>query len=442
MMHRTFRPTFVLVAALLTVACGNPASPASTATVEAGGPVAASAVEGTEGPAAALAYTPDASPTGQRIAAAQAVLRERPESVEAHVQLALLLMRRQRETSNAVLMRYAEDVLASARALAPEDSEVKLLTAMTLQDGHRFRGAAELAREVIAAEPGNATAHLVLADAQLELGEHGAAMDAVQAALELHPDLRSYNRAAHLRWLQGDFDSALAIMELALDSGSPRDPEASAWCFVDLGAMFLHRGDAARALASTDRALALVPDYVPGLVLRARALARAERLPEAIATMQQAVERRPSVEDLLRLAEWHEQQGDEAAATARRAEAERLSDDDPRPLALDLARRGLEPERAVTLAREELEARRNIAAHDTLALALARAGRHDEALSSMKAALALGTRDASLHLHAALVHALAGRMAEARAAHEQARAIDDAADPRLDAELRARLGAA
>lgn len=439
MKRRTSRPTFVLVGALLTAACGNAAPPAPT---PAQAPVAAIPAPATEGPTAALAYVPDGSPTGQRIAAAQTALREQPESVEAHLQLALLLMRRQRETSNAVLMRYAEDVLASARALAPEAPEVRLMTAMAHQDGHRFRRAAELASDVIAADPGNATAHLVLADAQLELGEHEAAMDSVQSALNLHPDLRSYNRAAHLRWLAGDFDGALAIMELALDSGSARDPEASAWCFVDLGTMFLHRGDAARALASSERALGLVPEYVPGLVLRARALWRADRVPEAIAALQQAVERRPSVEDLLRLAEWHEQQGDDAAATERRAQADRLGDDDPRPLALDLARRGLEPERAVALARKELLARRNIAAHDALALALARAGQHDEARTAMKAALALGTADANLHLHAALVHALAGRPAEARAAYERARELDDRADPRLDAELRTRLGSA
>jgi len=426
----------VLVGAL-TVACGNAAQPTVPA---AETPVAAATA--TNDPVAALAYAPDASPTGQRIAEAQAALREHPQSVEAHLLLAASLMRRQRETSNALLMRYAEDVLASARVLAPEDSQVLLMTAMALQDGHRFRGAAELAQQVLAAEPGNATAHLVLADAQLELGEHENAMDSVQAALNLHPDLRSYNRASHLRWLVGDFDSALAIMELALDSGSARDPEASAWCFVDLGTMFLHRGDPERALASTERALTLVPEYVPGLVLKARALARADRMPEAIATLQQAVERKPSVEDLLRLAEWHEQQGEAAAATEVRARAEQLADDDPRPMALDLARRGLEPERAVTLARKELEARRNIAAHDALALALARAGQHEDALTSMQAALALGTADANLHLHAALVHALAGRTDAAQTAFAKAQTIDAHADARLETELRTRLGAA
>lgn len=441
MKPRTSRPTLVLLA-LLAAACGNTASHGTSTAVIAEGPTSAAAPEVNEGPVAALTYVPDGSPTGQRIAAAQAAVREQPRSVEAHLELALLLMRRQRETSDAVLMRYAEDVLASARSLAPTDPQVRLMTAMAHQDGHRFRRAAELAREVIAADPGNATAYLVLADAQLELGEHEAAMDSVQTAVSLHPDLRSYNRAAHLRWLMGDFDSALAIMELALDSGSARDPEASAWCFVDLGTMFLHRGDAARALASSERALALVPEYLPGLVLRARALWRADRGAEAIAVMQQAVERRPSVEDLLRLAEWHEQQGAAAAAAERRAQAERLGDDDPRPLALDLARRGLEPERAVALARKELAARRNIAAHDALALALARAGQHDEARTAMEAALALGTADANLHLHAALVHALAGRPTEARAAYDAARELDDRADPRLDAELRTRLPAA
>jgi tetratricopeptide (TPR) repeat protein len=437
MKPRTSRPTLVLVCALLAAACGDAAAPAPSSTVA---PVAVAATNA--GPVAALAYTPDDSATGQRIAAAQATLRQHPDAVEAHVDLAMLLMRRQRETSDAVLMRYAEDVLASARALAPDDAEVTLMTAMAMQDGHRFRQAAQLASDVIAADPANATAHLLLGDARLELGEYEAAMDSVQAALNLHPDLRSYNRAAHLRWLVGDFDSALAIMELALDSGSSRDPEASAWCLVDLGAMFLQRGDAARALASSERALQLVPGYVPGLVLQARALARSDRMPEAIAAMQQAMERRPSVEDLLRLAEWHEHEGDEAAAAEQRAQADRLAEDDPRPMALDLARRGLEPERAITLARKELKARRNIAGHDALAVALARAGQHEEALTSMQAALALGTADANLHLHAALVHALAGRVADARTAFDRAQAIDGQADPRLAAELRGRLGAA
>ncbi|MEM9457002.1 MAG: tetratricopeptide repeat protein [Myxococcota bacterium] len=389
---------------------------------------------------AALAYAPDDSATGRRIAAAQAELRAQPDRIEAHLALATLLMRRQRETSNAVLMRYAQDVVDAARARAPEDPQVLLMHAMILQDGHRFSRASEVATEVLAMDPNNATAHLVRADAQLELGDYEGAMDSVQAALDLHPDLRSYNRAAHLRWLLGDFDSALAIMELALDSGSPRDPESSAWCFVDLGMMFLHRGDGVRARASAERALRLVPDYLPAQILEARALHRTGRPAEAIEQLTGVVDRKPLVEELLRLAEWHETAGDAEAAGQRRAQADRLASDDPRPLALDLARRGVQTERAVALAREELSARTNIAAHDTLAVALARAGEHDSAWASMERALAMGTTDANLHLHAALVHALAGRSTQAREALARAEQIDAAADPRVSDELRRRLG--
>ncbi|MCA9649869.1 MAG: tetratricopeptide repeat protein [Myxococcales bacterium] len=393
-------------------------------------------------PTAALAFTPDGSPTGRGISAAQAQLRQRPNDLRAHLDLAILFMRHQRETADASLMRYAEDVLASARSLAPADAQVRLLSAMVLQDGHRFEQAARIAREVLASDPSDATAHLVLGDAQLELGDYEGAMDSVQAAIDLHPDLRSYNRAAHLRWLMGDFDSALAIMELAIDSGSPRDPESSAWCFVDLGSMFLHRGDEARALASAERALSLVPSYLPGLALRARALAHRGDTSEAIEILAAVVERKPSVEDLLRLVEWHEAAAEPTAAAQRLAQAERLAQDDPRPMALWLARRGIQTERALALAEAAAEPRSDIATNDALAMAHARAGHHEQAQQAMQRALSLGTADANLHLHAALVDALAGRIETARRSLARAEAIDPAADPSLRAELQQRVGAA
>ncbi len=439
MKPHNFSNSLALVwAAVLATACTKPASPDSQpAAIESSATAAP-----TEGPVAALAYAADDSTTGRNISAAQAALAEQPEDIDRHIALATLLMRRQRETSDAVLMRYAEEVIDSARALAPEDTRVTLMHAMILQDGHRFARAADLAQQVLGADPRSATAHLLLGDARLELGDYEGAMDSVQAALDLHPDLRSYNRAAHLRWLMGDFDSALAIMELALDSGSPRDPESSAWCFVDLGTMFLGRGDGARALASAERALRLVPDYVPGQVLQARAMARTERRPEAIALLSAAMERKPTVEEMLLLAEWSEAEGDHPTAEQWLAKAERMADDDPRPMALYLARRGIETERALELARTEFEARRNIAANDALAMALARAGEHEQALAAMKRAMALGTLDANLYLHASLVHALAGRTQQAHESLTLADRIDADADPRLAAELRGRLGAA
>jgi tetratricopeptide (TPR) repeat protein len=390
--------------------------------------------------ALALAYEPGAEPTEQMIAHAQAAVREDPERVAAYTALAIVLMRRARETSNAVYRRYAEDALRAARARDEHDPQTVILSAMLMQDQHRFSAAAAAAREYIALAPDDSTGHIVLGDALLELGDYDPAMDAYQAAMNLRPDLRSYNRAAHMRWLQGDFDNAKQIMELAIDSGSMRDPEAQAWCFVDLGGMYLSRGETVQATNAARRALELVPDYQPAMVLEARALARAGDRAAAIERLAAAIERKPAADDLLRISEWLRAEGRTAEADERLAAAEQLADTEPRPLALHWARHGREPARALAWAEKELATRHDIAAHDVHGLALLRAGRAGEALVAIDRALALGTKDATFHLHAGLAAKASGDAARARAELAKADAIDAGADPLLRDELRAALG--
>ena len=115
--HRVLAPPFVVAIALL-LGCGSsadgPPPPEGQAIASPNAPMGS--------PTAALAFTPDGSPTGRGISAAQAQLRQRPNDLRAHLDLAILFMRHQRETADASLMRYAEDVLASARSLAPADA--------------------------------------------------------------------------------------------------------------------------------------------------------------------------------------------------------------------------------------------------------------------------------------------------------------------------------
>jgi tetratricopeptide (TPR) repeat protein len=254
--------------------------------------------------------------------------------------------------------------------------------------------------------------------------------------MNLRPDLRSYNRAAHMKWLLGDVDGAREVMALAIDSGSTRDPESRAWCYVDLGEIDLQRGRTDLALQAADAALLLVPGYVPASSLRARVLQREGRLGEAIALLEDVAGQRTSAEDLLRLAQWHEQAGDREAAGARLAQAERLAELEPRPLAHHLARHGLEPVRALALAQAELDARANLAAHDTLALAQLRAGQLAAARDSIEAAMRLGTPDAQLHLHAGLIAVASGRRDVAARELARAEQLDRRADPLLAGELR------
>jgi tetratricopeptide (TPR) repeat protein len=421
---------------LVWTACSDAPEPAPTAPSPP--PQAAAAAAPTA--ALALAYAPGDGATEQLIARAQDAVRADPERIAGYTDLAVVMLRRARETSNAVYRRYAEDALRAARARDEHDPQTLILSAMLLQDQHRFAGAADAAREYIALRPDDSTGHIVLGDALLELGDYDPAMDAYQEAMNLRPDLRSYNRAAHMRWLQGDFDGAKQIMELAIDSGSMRDPEAQAWCFVDLGAMYLHRGQAEQAENAAKRALQLVADYQPALVLEARALARRGDTAAAIERLSAAVDRKPSADDLLRLADWLRAAGRTEDADARLAQAERLAAAEPRALALHYARHGREPARALALAEKELSARHDIAAHDVHGLALLRAGRAAEALAALDRALVLGTKDANLHLHAGLAAKAAGDPTRARAELAAADAIDTGADPLLRTELRNALG--
>ena len=432
-------------------ACGEAAATASSPTE-----VTAVDVRGADGPTPsptqaglpelALSFEPGDTPTERRIAAAQDAVREHATEPTAYVALAASLLKRRRETSNAVFATYAEDVLRSAASLSFEDphdrAQIDLLSTMLLLEQHRFEDAAEKATGLTVVLPNDPTPLLLLGDAKLELGEYDLATDAYQEAMNLRPDLRSYNRAAHMRWLYGDFDGAKTIIDLAIDAGSARDPEGQAWCFADLGAMYLARGDARRAAAAAERALMLVPEYGPGTVLEAKTQAASGELSAAIETLSAAVERHPSVEDLLLLSEWLDQAQRPTDAQTRREQAERLVDDDPRPMAHYLARHGLRSTEALALAERELEARKNIAAHDTHALALLRNGRVMAASLAMERALALGTQDADLTLHAAMIQAAGGEHQRAQATLDRALKLNPDVDPRLVAELRTTLGAA
>ncbi|MFO0636398.1 MAG: tetratricopeptide repeat protein [Nannocystaceae bacterium] len=431
-----------LRAALLCLLVTLPACDAGTGPTPVAAEPAAASPAALPGAALALGYVPGEGPTERAILAAQQAVREQPEAIDRYTTLATWLLRRARETSDSSYRLYAEDALRAARARDERNPQVLLLSAMVLQDQHRFRGAAALAREYIALRPDDSTGSLVLGDALLELGEYDPAIDAYQQAMNLRPDLRSYNRAAHMRWLLGDADDAREVLVMAIDAGSERDPESRAWCFVDLGEIDLRTGAIDRAEPSARAALSLVPEYWPAQVLLARVLHRRGQVDAAIAQLDAALAHKTTAEDLLRLSDWLEQAGRREDAERRRVQAQALADAEPRAWAHWLARHDREPVRAVALAQRELAARRNLTALDTAALALLRAGRLDEAAAALADARKLGTKDAELELHTGLVAHARGDVAAARAALAAALALDPGVDPLLAGELARAVGEA
>ena len=98
-------------------------------------------------------------------------------------------------------------------------------------------------------------------------------------------------------------------------------------------------------------------------------------------------------------------------------------------MSLFLADHGLDPARAVTLARDELAVRPDVYGYDTLAWALLASGDAVGAQAPMQSALAAGTKDARLWYHAGLIALANGQTAEASTFLGDALALGPALDP-------------
>ncbi|MGH1344947.1 MAG: tetratricopeptide repeat protein [Nannocystales bacterium] len=374
------------------------------------------------------------------IAAAQAQLRSQPDAQESYLALATAFLRAAR-AKGAAHRAYARNVIEVGLSRTDGAPRLRLLSAMLLLDDHRFEQVIVAATELAGALPYDPTPHLLVGDASLELGRYADAETSFEAAIDLRPDLRSYNRVGYMRWLYGDFEGAVGALELALDSGSARDPESMAWCFADLGAMYLRRGELEPARKASERALQLVPGYSPALSLQGRTLQEAGELEAARGMLAQAAEQSPSAESILRVVELDRALGRDAEAASGLRDALTLAEHDPRPVAHFLARHGEQPARALALAELELQARQNIWSWQTLAIAAARAGKTTRAIEALAKAQALETDDAEMTLHGALVHLLAGNSEQARKHLEAALAARPGVDPVVVTELRGRLGA-
>jgi tetratricopeptide (TPR) repeat protein len=400
---------------------------------QAGGGTAAAASTNDALPDAAFALGYQAEPDG-RIARAQAEVRE-SGTAAAFVHLAESLLARKRETGDPALLGYARDALRAAQARAPRDPGVMRTQLHFLMEDHRFAEARDAARAVIETDPRDTGAHLLLSDALLELGEYDQAIAALQVAMDLEPDLRSYSRTGYLRWLHGDLEGAMAAMDTAMRYAGA-SPEPRAWVYVDSGWMMWQAGRIDDAAQAVDLALGLVSDYAPALSLKARVLAARGEAAQAVTVLSQAVERVPTAADLVYLSELLEAAGRKDEAAAHLARAEALAAHDPLPLAMHHAHAGQDAARALALSQAALAERDTVYTQAAHALALLRNGRIDEAGKAMERALRLGTPDARLVLGSGLVALAAGDVAGARKALDSAQKMNPHADPALLAELR------
>ncbi|MEO5965302.1 MAG: tetratricopeptide repeat protein [Candidatus Limnocylindrales bacterium] len=352
--------------------------------------------------------------------------------------------------------RLTGDVTDYTRALAAAEAGLRAQPsygpalgskATVLVALHRFPEARDLARSILVTAPGDATALGVLGDASLELGDLAGAGAAYQQLGLVAAGSSASVRAGGLAFIRGDVMTSVSADREAVASAEGDEALAGgalAFFDVTLGETLVAAGDADGARDAYQAALDARPELPAALAGLARLDAFAGDLDAAIAKLDTAIAAIPLPDWLARraaLLELRAGSGDADAATADRATIEAIAQLAgeagsvyDRGLARYLSDSGIDPARAVILARDELAIRPDIYGYDTLAWALVNAGDVAAADASMRSALTAGTKDAVLWYHAGVIAAKLGRAEEARAYLQDALALG----PALDQVARAR----
>ena len=361
---------------------------------------------------------PSAS-TAARIAIFQQALRANPRDVDTAVLLAAAYLQRVRETGDASLYGKADGLIAAALRRKPDDVGALTERGALELSRHRFSAALADARRARRLAPDVVKPYGVLVDALVELGRYRAAGRALQAYLDLQPDLSSYARASYFRELHGDLPGAIAALQRAASAGG-ETAENVAYVQSLLGHLWFTEGRLGRAELAYRQALGRFGRYAPAETGLARVEAARGHLGVAARRLRAVVARLPLPEYVVALGETELAQGRRARAhrdLALVGAEERLlaanGVDTDVDLALFEAQYG-SPSRAVALARRAWASAPSVRSADALGWALTRAGRPGAGLRWARRALALGSADPLFAFHAGIAAARSGHPAEAR----------------------------
>lgn len=360
-----------------------------------------------------LAPLPKEKPIDQEIADQQTLIVNGSSSRPSFERLGWTFIKKARLSFDAGFYKLAEHCAACMETQGSTGPDMLLLRAHALQSLHRFAEAEAAARKLVGMRDFPFD-YGVLGDILIDQGKVREGAAAYQRMVDLRPDLQSYARAAHVRWLTGDLAGAIELMNLATAAASPNDSEAAAWAFTRLALYQLQHGTTKQALESCAAALALQSDYAPAMLARGRILWAVNRPADALVDLERAAKLNPLPEYQWTLADALTIAGNRDQAAAVESQLTARSTEDPRTESLYLATRQQNVARALQLAQQELTNRSDVFTHDALAWALAAAGRATEAQQHINQALSAGTADPRLYFHAGVIAALNSQNKQAR----------------------------
>ena len=381
-------------------------------------PLASTLLAGEQAAPAPTTLNDAGTPLDRSIAALQNALRSGDALTQSRnaAQLGHAYLQKARETGDSSYYPKAEALFR--QALASDEANVDALVGMgTLAlSRHEFRDAQQWGEQAVNAAPQHAPAYGVLVDAEVEIGDYGAAEQTLQQMVDLRPDLGSYSRISYLRELMGDRAGAISAMQRAVTAGSGY-PENVAWAQVQLGNLTFDGGDLTGAAEAYDAAIAAVPGYAPALAGKAKVLAARGQLAAAGDLYAQVVSILPLPEYLAAYGDVLAARGDTSGAAAQFVTVAAIQQlqaangvNTDLELALFAADHGGPDDitNAVAQARAAVDERPSVTAYDALAWTLYRAGDLDAAAAASDQALRLGTQSAMMQFHAGMIASAQG----------------------------------
>jgi tetratricopeptide (TPR) repeat protein len=339
-----------------------------------------------------------------------------PASIGNKTLLASAYVQKTRETTDFSYLNRASQLIQQVLAEKPDYQARKLRTLIEL-NLHHFTQAAEYARELTRANPGDPQNWGSLGDALIEMGEYDAGREAFQKMLAIRANLFSLNRMAYYRFITGDVESAISMMRDAVSAGSNAAAtvaENKAWCLVELGNMLFKTGQLVEAAAAYREAIAVFPTSHAAYAGLGAVQAGQGTLNDAVASYKHAQSITPMVQYAGALQDLYAELGRSAEAkqqaalvdvTAKLEAAAGQSAN--RTLALIYANQERALDESLQLARADLQIRHDVYTQDALSWALYKNHQYHEAAAASEQALKLGTPEALFFYHAGMIaHAL------------------------------------
>jgi tetratricopeptide (TPR) repeat protein len=374
--------------------------------------------------------------TDERIQFLRKLIVEKPEEPRYQNLLALAGIQKTRETQDFANLDRAAQIINAVLAKNPANYEALRIRSQIYLERHEFQKAVENSLRLTKSNPHDPYNYGALGDALMELGEYDRAADAFQKMVDLKPDLSSYNRASYYRYIFGDARGAIELMRKAIRAGNRQLPENQAWCLAQLGNMLFQQGDLQQANLAYGEALRLFPNHYEALAGLGKTAAARGEIAQAIDYMKRSVTAVPLVDNVALLADYYEIAGEkrEAGRQWRLVEfIDRLAQVNQevynRNLAVVYSNHDLRPEKALELARRELDVRGDVYTWDALAWACYKNRKYSEAEQAMEKAMRPGTPDPMLYYHAGMIARAVGKNGVAK--ERLARAL--ALNPRFDA---------